>query len=98
PAGAAWAWDLVVGRGAGTLPSALSISTFACWASRSSLKLLIESGHRRGWRSRGDTVGRGRYSPRHAADADGAAGGPGRGVGADHLRQPGDGLHRGPGG
>ena len=49
---------------------------------------LIESGHRRGWCSRGDTVGRGRYSLRHAADADGAAGGPGRGVGADHLRQP----------
>jgi hypothetical protein len=46
----------------------------------------------------GDMVGCGRYSPGHAADAGGAAGDPGRGVGADHLRQPGERLHRGPGG
>jgi hypothetical protein len=42
-------------------------------------------------------VERGRYCPWYAADAGGTVhfGG---GVGADHLRQRGDGLHRGPGG
>ena len=45
----------------------------------------------------GDPVGPGRYSQEHAADSCGA-GHPGRGAGADHLRQRGHRLYRGPGG